>query len=596
MGRDLYDWFPVFAEAFDAVVAELDPGLTEVMWGEDAETLSQTGWAQPALFAVEVALFRLVESWGVRPDFLVGHSIGEIAAAHVAGVLSLGDACTLVSARARLMQALPTGGAMVSLRATEAEVAPLLTERVSVAAVNGPSSVVVAGDEAEVLAIADQFEKSKRLRVSHAFHSPLMDPMLDEFRAVVEGLTFHEPTIPMLSPVDSPDYWVRHVRDTVRFGDHVQALHETGVGRFVEIGPDGVLSAMTREILPAESVVVPLLHRDIAAVVGRLHVSGVKLDWAALLPGARRVDLPTYAFQRERYWPAAGRPLLDTTVDLADSPDELLLTGTLSVRAHPWFADHRVRGAIMVPATAFLELAAQAGDHAGCDLVRELTLTNPLVLPERGGVEVQVSVGADDDGARQLTVHSRLTATGEWTRHAIGVLATGTLDADLDLAEWPPAGAVPVPLDGLYERLADDGLDYGPCVPGPAGSVAARRRGLRRSGARRPAPVGRPVPHAPRAARLRAAGHGSPRPRCAEPRRAAVLLDGLLAARHRRHHCARADVGGRRQHRDRPDRRPRGRTGRLGRLARAATRVGRPARPGRPVRAGLGAGVHCGRK
>jgi acyl transferase domain-containing protein len=234
----------VFADALDGVLAHLDPGLRGVMWGDDPDLLDQTGWTQPALFAVEVALYRLVESFGIKPDQLAGHSIGEITAAHVAGVLSVADACRLVSARANLMQALPPGGAMVALRATEADVTPLLTGGVSIAAVNRPDAIVVAGIEAEVETIAARFDKTTRLRVSHAFHSPLMDPMLDDFRTAIQQLTFHQPRIPIAATGDvtDPEYWVRHVRDTVRFADTVTALHGATL---LEIGPDGVLAAMT---------------------------------------------------------------------------------------------------------------------------------------------------------------------------------------------------------------------------------------------------------------------------------------------------------------------------------------------------------------
>jgi acyl transferase domain-containing protein/acyl carrier protein len=311
MGRELHGAFPVFAQAFDAVAEELDKHLSrplrEVLWGDDEDLLNQTVFTQTGLFAIEVALYRLVESWGVKPDFLAGHSVGDIAAAHVSGVLSLADAANLVTARGRLMQALPTGGAMVAIQATEDEITPSLTEQVSIAAINGPRSVVIAGDEAEVLAIAGRFEKTKRLRVSHASHSPLMEPMLAEFRRAISGITFNPPKIALITDMGSVDHWVRHVRDAVRFADAIERLTSEGVTTFIELGPDRTLSAMGQACAENAEFIATLRRdraeeQEIVTALAAAHVAGIRVDWPVFFAGARRVELPTYAFQRRHYW------------------------------------------------------------------------------------------------------------------------------------------------------------------------------------------------------------------------------------------------------------------------------------------------------
>jgi acyl transferase domain-containing protein len=558
MGAGLCEVFPVFRGVLGEVCELMDGllgcSLRGVLFAcegsSEAGLLDRTEFTQVGLFALEVALFRLLESFGLAPDYLMGHSVGELAAAHVAGVLSLEDACVLVAARGRLMGALPGGGAMVAVQASEEEARQELVgyeHAVALAGVNGPGSVVFSGDEQPVLELAGVFErrgrKTRRLRVSHAFHSPRMDGMLEEFAQVAAGLSFSRPGIPVVSNVSGrfldaeqacdPGYWVRHVRETVRFADGVRLLADRGVGSFLELGPDGVLSALAQECLletdsgdtePHATLSVPVLRAErpeaqsLLGALARLHVHGIDVDFASLFTDrpTPQAQLPTYAFQRERYWlgaragvgdlaaagqEPAGHPLLGAALALADG-EGWLFTGRLSLQSHPWLADHAVAGVVLLPGTAFVDVALHVGGLVGCELLQELILQAPLVLGERDEVQLQLKVGEPDEaGCRGLDVYSRVVSGSvdevrpaqSWTHNASGLLAPGEpmavdglslagsgalmgsngapvgLDGALDRAggalageSWPPAGAVEVALEDLYERLEAQGFGYGP--------------------------------------------------------------------------------------------------------------------------------------
>ena len=508
MGLGLYEAYPVFAEVFDEVCASFDQhferSLRDVVAGEP-QLLDQTMYTQAGLFAVQVALYRLVGSWGVAPECLAGHSIGELSAAHVAGVWDLADAVAVVVARGRLMQALPAGGAMVALTASDVEAQELIaghTDLAGVAAVNGPHSTVISGDQAVVLELAQRWRdgggKARRLRVSHAFHSPLMEPMLAEFAEVLGGVVWREPTIPVVSgtpgaDVTEPGYWLTHTRQTVRYHDAVTALRERDVDVFLELGPDGTLTSMADTDTPDAGVWLPALRAErdepqtLMTAVAGVHVHGATVNWPTLLDTntgpTQPLALPTYPFQHQRFWPqtvaggvgdarglglgAVDHPLLRAAVSLADG-DGVVLTGRLSLSAQPWLADHVVLGSVLLAGTAYVELVMYAGDQVGCALVEELTLQTPLLLPEQGGVQVQVRVGdPDQDGRRPVNVYSRPEgAEGSWTRHATGVLSPEAGRVPSGLGQWPPAGARPVGVEGLYERLADGGYVYGPVFQG----------------------------------------------------------------------------------------------------------------------------------
>ncbi|WP_307875327.1 type I polyketide synthase, partial [Frankia nepalensis] len=474
MGRELYAAYPVFREALDDACAALDPllrdelaavgtgSLREVMFAPDGDPLAgpleRTVFTQAALFAFESALYRQVTAWGIEPDHLAGHSVGEITAAHVAGVLSLPDAAALVAARGRLMNALPDGGAMLSVQASEEQAVAALAGvdgKVAVAAVNGPRAVVVSGEhtavEAAARALESQGVKTRRLRVSHAFHSPLMDPILDEFHTVLAGLTYQTPRIPIVSTLTgtaaadgdltTPDYWTRHARHAVRFAQAITTLHEQGTRTYLELGPDNSLTTLAEQTLTGSDSEGAAGARLVAAqrrtgpepaavlrAVAALHTTGTSPHWPALYPqptpvtGSLPYDLPTYPFQHKHYWhrPAAqenvdaaglglvatDHPLIRAVVPLADTGG-VVFSGSVSLVAQPWLADHTIHGTTLYPGTGLLELALHAATHTGTHTLDELTLHTPLALPPTDTLHLQLTLTPPEPTAhRTLTIHT----------------------------------------------------------------------------------------------------------------------------------------------------------------------------------------------
>jgi acyl transferase domain-containing protein/D-arabinose 1-dehydrogenase-like Zn-dependent alcohol dehydrogenase/acyl carrier protein len=542
MAVGLLDASPVFAthigECSEALAPFVDWSLEDVLrGGHGAPGLDRVDVVQPALFAVMVSLAGLWRACGVHPDLVVGHSQGEIAAACVAGGLSLRDAARVVALRSHALARLAGHGGMVSVAAGAQRVEAQIErwgERISIAAVNGPESVVVSGDPEALEELLGECEadglRARRIPVDYAAHSAQVQEIRTELLEACAAVTPRTGEVPFYSSVRGgqfdtggldAEYWYDNLRETVWFERATRALLEAGCRTFVEVSPHPVLSVAVQETVEAacgeggergavEDIgVLGSLRRAesdprrFLISLGEAWVRGAPVAWEAILQGsgARRVGLPTYAFQRRRYWPAkplagvgdlaaagqapAGHPLLGAELALADG-ERWLFTGRLSLETHPWLADHAVMGAVLLPGTAFLELALHIGMRVGCERVQELLMEAPLVLPEHGGVQLQIAVEQpDESGCRSLSVHSRPqdpasegvgSSPEAWTRHAAGVLAPGDPAAErAELAErmagltagaWPPPDAESVAVDDLYDRLAERGLAYGPAFQG----------------------------------------------------------------------------------------------------------------------------------
>ncbi|MDT0344222.1 SDR family NAD(P)-dependent oxidoreductase [Streptomyces litchfieldiae] len=521
MALELHASSPVFAVRLEECAVALAPhvgwSLLDVLG--DAAALERVDVVQPALWAVMVSLAELWRSCGVEPAAVIGHSQGEIAAAAVAGVLSLEDAARVSALRARALLALSGRGGMVSVAEPAENVRGRLArwgERLSVASVNGPGSTVVSGEPValdELLAACEAGGvRARRIAVDYASHSPQVAEIRDDILTALEGIEPRAATVPFVSTVTGraidgveldAAYWYTNLRETVRFEDGIRALLARGHGVFIEASAHPVLTIGVQETIDAtgsQAVTAGSLRRHeggperFLTSLADAWTRGAPVDWTAVLAGldARTVELPTYAFHHRRYWPDTGgaatdvsaaglvsadHPLLGAAVTLAED-EQTVLTGRLSLLSHPWLADHAVGGTVILPGAAFVELAVRAGDEVGCDVLDELALEAPLVIPDRGGVGLQVVIGATDGaGKRALSIHSRPddpgNTAGSWVRHATGTLAAGREEPSFDLAAWPPAGAEPIDLNGFYAGLSGTGYGYGPAFQGLAAAWRA---------------------------------------------------------------------------------------------------------------------------
>ncbi|MDG4780832.1 type I polyketide synthase [Micromonospora sp. WMMD961] len=498
MAAGLLDAEPVFAARIAECAAALAPlvdwNLLDVLRSDDP--LERVDVVQPVLWAVHVALAEVWKAKGVIPDAVIGHSQGEIAAACVAGVLSLGDAAKVVALRSKALLALSGTGGMVSVSAGLDVVTPLLTEGVSVAVVNGPTSVAVAGADLDAFLAAAEAAgvRARRVKVDYASHCALVEPVQAELARLLDGVQPMPGSVPVFSTVEDggamdADYWYRNLRQPVRLDLAVAAAYAAGHRIFVEVSAHPVLTGAIADT--ADVATVGTLRRgeggpeQIVRALAEAWVHGAPVDWTTIIPATPIVELPTYPFQHQRFWPRPGtrahgdasafglapvsHPVLGAALGLAGA-DGTIFAGRLSLTTHPWLADHRVSGRLVVPGTALLDLAIRIGDQLGSATVADLTLERPLIVPDHTGLALQAVVDAPADGPdRAFTLYARPDTADveqQWTRHATGLLSATRPDAPQPLPVWPPAGAQAVPVDGFYPDLEARGYGYGPAFQG----------------------------------------------------------------------------------------------------------------------------------
>ena len=518
MGRALYDAQATFRQALDDCARLLEPHMDRPLLSvlnAEGSVLDQTVYTQPALFAVEYALAALWRAWGVTPDYVLGHSVGEYVAACVAGVMPLEDALRLIATRARLMNALPAGGAMAAVLTTEDRVRAQLRRygrSISIAAINAPDNIVVSGEgqavEALIVELRGEDVVCRPLTVSHAFHSALMEPMLDEFERVAASTRFSPPRVGLISNLTGrvlPDdqvvdaqYWRRHVREPVQFAAGMRTLAAHGCSVFIEAGPTPTLLALGRRSIPdTKALWLPSLRngqewREMLSSVARVYARGIDVDWRAFDRGYARqkIALPTYPFQRQRYWidpeprselaaldahSGAQHPLLGTRTDSA--LESTLFQSRVAAGSPPFLSDHVIAGAVLMPATAHVELAAQAGREVlGADavLVEDLVIADALVLPVDRECLLQAVVAAQGEGAVSVQIFSREVGGEEtaWRRHATAVVRsssqTGATAAQRTLADARQGCLEPASVADYYEQLRHCGIEFGAAFRGIA--------------------------------------------------------------------------------------------------------------------------------